>query len=138
VTPDDPSSAPRPVELKLPPSPTAAAQARRYLDGHLVSRLPEATATNLKLVVTELVTNAVVHGAGEVTVRLQVLDDAVRVEVIDAGTRSAPAIRREAWADGGFGLRIVEAPTSRWGVFDGSTHVWAELPRTLDQARGAA
>jgi hypothetical protein len=39
-----------------------------------------------------------------------------------------PAIR-DAGDDGGWGLQIVQALSRRWGVYDGSTQVWAELRR---------
>jgi anti-sigma regulatory factor (Ser/Thr protein kinase) len=116
------------VELQLPPSPSAPGEIRGWVDDRLAPVVSAGAAGALKLVLTELVTNAIVHGDGVITVRARVVEDAVRVEVIDAGSRSVPSIR-EAGDDGGWGLQIVEALSRRWGVHEGSTHVWADLPR---------
>jgi anti-sigma regulatory factor (Ser/Thr protein kinase) len=82
-----------------------------------------------KLVATELVNNAVVPGEGRITLRAELREDAVRVEVIDEGSGNAPQIRAEAEGDGsgGRGLRIVDALSVRWGTFEGTTHVWADV-----------
>jgi hypothetical protein len=41
-----------------------------------------------------------------------------------------PEVRdRPKTEPGGWGLHLVEALTQRWGVFDGSTHVWFEIDR---------
>jgi anti-sigma regulatory factor (Ser/Thr protein kinase) len=117
------------VEMRLPASAAANALARHCVEERLAPHLSADAVVNLKLVVSELVSNAVVHGAGEVTMRLQVVPGAVLVEVADHGTRSAPAIRDAADETGGWGLRIVEAVSRRWGVYDGSTHVWADIVR---------
>lgn len=80
------------------------------------------------LVSSELVTNAYRHGRGEIELRLSVHDDRLRIEVIDHGRDAAPAVREQA-ADGtgGWGLRIVDQLALQWGVFEGATHVWADL-----------
>ena len=91
--------------------------------------MPDGVVDDTKLVATELVNNAVIHGTGRITLRAELRDDAVRVEVIDEGTRKAPKIRRQARIGdpGGRGLRIVEALAMRWGTFEGTTHVWADV-----------
>src|SRR4051794_5532626 len=117
------------VELVLMPSTEAAGLTRRWVEEQVEPQLSDEAAANLKLVASELVTNAVAHGDGAITVRLELLDDVVRIEVIDTGDRSAPAIRRTADEGGGYGLRLVDALSQRWGVYDGSTHVWADIVR---------
>jgi anti-sigma regulatory factor (Ser/Thr protein kinase) len=116
------------VELQLPPSPKAPGAVRDWVDARVAPAVSDSAVTALKLMLSELVTNAIVHGDGDITVRARVADDAVQVEVIDAGRRSVPTIR-DGSDDGGWGLQIVAALASRWGVYDGPTHVWAELPR---------
>src|SRR3954454_5407609 len=110
------------VELVLMPSTEAAGLTRRWGGGawprrgveeQVEPQLSDEAAANLKLVASELVTNAVAHGDGAITVRLELLDDVVRIEVIDKGDRSAPAIRRTADEGGGYGLRLVEALSQR-------------------------
>jgi anti-sigma regulatory factor (Ser/Thr protein kinase) len=116
------------VELRPPRAPAAAALSRRWIEEQLGDGVGDETVNGLKTVVSELVNNAVLHGAGEITVRVERLPDAVRVEVIDEGSASVPAIRAAADESSGWGLRLVDAVSRRWGVFEGSAHVWAEVP----------
>src|SRR5919202_69286 len=81
------------AELRPPRAPAAAALSRRWLEAQLRDGVPDEAVNGLKTVVSELVNNAVVHGAGAITVRLERLSDAVRIEVVDEGTGSVPAIR---------------------------------------------
>ncbi|MEH0542227.1 MULTISPECIES: ATP-binding protein [unclassified Streptomyces] len=66
------------------------------------------------LAVSELVTNAVVHGEGEVVLRITVAVDVVRVSVTDH--HPAPAVLKEAGPDGesGRGIRLVDAISDAW------------------------
>jgi anti-sigma regulatory factor (Ser/Thr protein kinase) len=116
-------------EVRLAPTPEAPGSARRLAGERLAGRIGAPAAADLDLVITELVSNAVEHGSGDVTVRVGLRADAVLVEVVDAGSASRPHVRADAGATGGWGLRIVDAVARRWGVYEGSTHVWAELPR---------
>jgi anti-sigma regulatory factor (Ser/Thr protein kinase) len=94
----------------------------------------------LELAVSELVTNAIVHGCGQIEVSLTELDGCVRLEVGDEGTAGTPrpTSRRdgaEAGA-GGWGLRLVEGLSDTWGTHrdGGRTQVWMER-RTDGRAR---
>jgi hypothetical protein len=40
----------------------------------------------------------------------------------------APSLARQMVDEGGWGLHMVETLSRRWGVREGSTHVWFELP----------
>ena len=52
----------------------------------------------------------------------------LRIEVVDEGSDQAPAVRPTAPDEsGGWGLRIVDQLAAQWGVFEGTTHVWADL-----------
>ncbi len=114
---------------ELPRSHDAAGLARRFLDAHFADTLGEIAYTNARMIVSELVTNAFVHGEGRIHMGLQVNGDALRIEVVDEGTGEAPAIREQPDGGvGGWGLRIVDSISHRWGAFEGTTHVWAELP----------
>jgi anti-sigma regulatory factor (Ser/Thr protein kinase) len=89
----------------------------------------------LELLTSELVTNAVVHGAvGEaesVLVWVGVRDDGtVMVEVWDEGaTGVEPAVSEPEWHTvGGRGMLLVDALASRWGTrYEGARCVWFEL-----------
>ncbi|RBQ17552.1 ATP-binding protein [Spongiactinospora rosea] len=85
-------------------------------------------------VVTELVTNAIVHGSrpGErVTVRLAILQDAARLEVLDKGRGVGPRLREPTDdGEGGRGLVLVDILAAKWGVKRvgwGGRSVWADL-----------
>lgn len=77
-------------------------------------RVSEPVAGVVVLAVSELVTNAVVHGEGEVVLRITVAVDVVRVSVTDHNL--APAVLKEAVPDGesGRGIRLVNAISSAW------------------------
>lgn len=91
--------------------------------------MPDHAIADAKVVVSELVNNAFLHGAGEIVLNAQLHDDALRLEVVDQGTGHAPAIREQVEDDtGGWGLQLVQALSTRWGAFEGTTHVWADIP----------
>lgn len=110
---------------------TAAAAARRAVEG-LSGTVPEDLLSDVKLLVSELITNSVKYGA-EGALRLQI--DAhdprtLRADVFDHGVGFVPAQRGRSAGDvGGWGLHLVQAISDRWGVLDGSTHVWFEIDR---------
>jgi anti-sigma regulatory factor (Ser/Thr protein kinase) len=85
-------------------------------------------ATTLELMVSELVTNAVVHGRGAVDVTVAVDGTAVHLEVHDsgAGRPTVMAGRADEAGAGGWGLSIVEQLSDDWGtvVADEGTSVW--------------
>jgi anti-sigma regulatory factor (Ser/Thr protein kinase) len=90
----------------------------------LEPRLETAT-----LLVSELVTNAVRHGRGRITLRADLDDSRLLVDVFDEGTGIKPG-RGNRRLDGGRGLMIVDAASSRWGIDEGTAHVWFVLERT--------
>ena len=118
------------LECELPRAADAGAHARRFIRTHLGAQLSDQALIDATLIAAELVNNAVLHGQGRITLRASLRPQTVRVEVIDQGSGTAPAIRERAghWDDGGRGLRIVAALATRWGIFEGTTHVWADLP----------
>jgi anti-sigma regulatory factor (Ser/Thr protein kinase) len=116
---------------ELPVSPEAAAEARHALDG-IDDELPGGRMRDVRLLVSELVTNAVKYGPEEGAIRLIVESDdrRTRFTVHDAGVGPLPEMRAEDDpAPGGHGLRLVDALADRWGVERGSTRVWFEFDR---------
>ena len=94
----------------------ARAQLRKALAGWGMAGIEESAV----LVVSELVTNAVVHArvptGREIQTRFVRQDGAVRIEVHDAsGVWPVPRVPDES---GGYGLLLVEALASRWGVVE--------------------
>ncbi len=116
-------------EVELPYGAHAGSRARAFLDEHFRDFFTRDAFASVQLVVSELVNNAFVHGAGPISLKIERLGDGgVRVEVVDQGTTGAPEIRaRAADQSGGWGMHIVDSLSRSWGVFEGSTHVWAEL-----------
>jgi len=88
----------------------------------------EGSAADASLIVSELVTNAVVHAHSAPTVVVERSSGRLRLEVSD-GDASPPAIRSDAVV-GGQGLRLVEQLSTRWGwtPIQGGKVVWAERP----------
>jgi anti-sigma regulatory factor (Ser/Thr protein kinase) len=116
--------------LVLSPDARAGWRARQALKQRLADSLPERTLIDLVAIVTELINNAVAHGPKRpITVTLVLDDEVVRGEVADQGNPATAIPRiRESSANRGHGLKVVDKLTSRWAVFEGSTHVWFELP----------
>lgn len=93
------------------------------------SLLDEVVVT-ATLLASELATNALVHGRGQVELRLRLTRDRLVLEAVDAG-RYMPRRRRRAGEDdeGGRGLHLVATLADRWGsrATDDGKVVWAEL-----------
>ena len=86
-------------------------------------------AQDFGLIVSELVTNAVVHARSAGRVVVTMADRRLRIEVYDYEP-AAPKIRPESGAYGGFGLHVVAAASDSWGWHPTPTGkmVWAEMP----------
>ncbi len=83
-----------------------------------------------RLIVTELVTNSVLHGPPEpIQLRLLVEDDVLRIEVTDTGPGFDPPAAGPAFtSSGGCGLQVVDSLAERWGIDGGGrTTAWAEV-----------
>ena len=90
------------------------------------------------LVVTEVVTNALVHGGGIVQVDIALEQDGVRVGVVDRS--AAMPVRRtpDPVTPSGRGVMLIELLSVRWGTEllpegPGAKRVWFELLRTPPQ-----
>jgi anti-sigma regulatory factor (Ser/Thr protein kinase) len=121
--------------LQLVPALRAPRAARAFVAETLTAWDVQGDAVEAtKLVVSELVTNAVLHSPESATISLDLRlnDGAVRVLVTDGGLaepkRRAPP--DSSTAESGRGVRLVEAFTEQWGTethgVDGKT-VWCEL-----------
>ena len=118
------------LEVELSRDPHAGASARRLVEELAGEALGEPELGRAKLLVSELVNNAVVHGQGTILFRADLDADRLHVEVVDEGSGFERAVR-ELHGDmpGGRGLALVETESSRWGVHEGTTHVWFEIER---------
>ena len=122
------------IELFLDPTPPAAGSARRAL--HSAAIFGDAAEPDALLLISELVTNSIVHAghSGTEAIRVRAANDGstTRVEVCDrARGATLPAMRPEPppYATGGRGLLLVDALSDRWGMdtCERGTCVWFEL-----------
>jgi PAS domain S-box-containing protein len=124
------SGGPGRVQMTLARDADAPRLARRMIERSFGAVLDSEELDRAKLAISELTTNAVLHGKGEVTVFADLDDTRLLVEVIDQGSGFEHVVReREFEAIGGRGLNIVDAESSRWGMHEGTTHVWFEIER---------
>ena len=119
-------------ELVLAAEPIAVRQARSWLSTVARGVVGARRLSDLELVLTEVITNAVRHGApgGAVRVAATPKDAFLCVQVTDEGPGLVPKPGAMASDEhGGFGLFIVERLTRRWGVTreDRHTRVWFEF-----------
>ncbi|MFE7900311.1 SpoIIE family protein phosphatase [Streptomyces sp. NPDC057424] len=111
--------------------PQAVGHARRFARRTLRSWGVTADYDAVLLVVSELVTNALVHTDGKVRMDLTLVNDRLRVAIADASPRSPVRPTSISWeATGGRGILLVEALAANWGTLpvSGGKQVWAELP----------
>jgi anti-sigma regulatory factor (Ser/Thr protein kinase) len=107
------------------------AGARRFVRACLDRWGLGAQASALELVVSELVSNAVLHGAGAIQVELRSGGGQICLQVTDEGDPASPPRPVEAPGasdqPGGWGLRLVDQVADRWGAASdaGQTRVWA-------------
>jgi serine phosphatase RsbU (regulator of sigma subunit)/GAF domain-containing protein/anti-sigma regulatory factor (Ser/Thr protein kinase) len=124
-------------ELVLLPEPASVGQARRAARAALRAwGTPEDLEGDALVVVSELVTNAVLHARSDITLRLSLQGSRLRVEVGD-GDPHLPELRPYGPEAGtGRGLALVAAAADRWGAEPAAVGkvVWAELAVVGEQA----
>lgn len=107
-----------------------AVRCARELVTAACAHLSRDVADVVRVVVSELVANAVLHGLPEIVLLYEIGHDLVRVEVTDGHPQPPRQLRASLSALGGRGLLIVNALSRRWGVIlldDGKT-VWCDIP----------
>ncbi|QFR94131.1 ATP-binding protein [Streptomyces tsukubensis] len=135
------------VQLEVRPDPAEVGRARRWVRSRLTGSgigADEPLAETLLLIVSELVTNAVVHTGRPAVLRIQVNGTPthppgmVRVEVVDSSAR--PPLQRHARGEetNGRGLELVDGLADRWGWLpDGAgKRIWCEVDRCESAVSG--
>ncbi len=121
------------IDLKLAPESEVVSTARHALN-QLAHFLPPEKLEELRLVVSELVTNSILHAGlssnDRISLRVTVSAGSVSGRVCDPGTgfevSSKPCPRPDL--RGGWGLPILERISDRWGVErNNHTCVWFEI-----------
>jgi DNA-binding transcriptional MerR regulator len=105
--------------LELPPGESAPRLARQAADAVASSAGDERFGFMLRLVASELVNNAVLHGGSKERIGLEVelFEGWVHVRVVNAGTRlTLKSLRRRRRSDSGRGLDIVDALADEWTI----------------------
>ncbi|WP_460106783.1 SpoIIE family protein phosphatase [Streptomyces sp. YKOK-J1] len=113
----------------LPREPRSVGRAREYARAQLVGWGLEPLVDTTELLVSELVTNALRYGEGEIRLRL-LLDRTLVCEVWDSGLVQPRRRRARDTDEGGRGLQLVGLLSAAWGsrrTPRGKT-VWFELP----------
>lgn len=123
------------ASTRLARDPQSARAARRFVRDALAGADSEDLEETVTLLVSELVTNAVVHGGSDVEVLVRLMPRTVRVEVMDS-SEIALAPRTATNEDvSGRGLALVESLARRWGVdlvAGAGKTVWFEVDRGRD------
>jgi anti-sigma regulatory factor (Ser/Thr protein kinase) len=134
-----PDAAAATVVISLPSDASAAAIARQFVEDNQDHIRPDLIE-DAQVLVSEIVTNAVLHGKGQITLLVRVDEPSIGVAVADSGDKlpvkshGAPPPSQPS----GRGLMIVDALASAWGVTPNSDPlpgkvVWFELyPESTD------
>jgi anti-sigma regulatory factor (Ser/Thr protein kinase) len=114
--------------VQVPRGRNAPAFARNVVERSYGDELPAQQLADLLVIVSELTTNATLHGVGEISLAVSVENGCVFGEVIDQGSGFVGDIGVHERDDvGRKGLLIVATLADRWGIHEGSSHVWFEL-----------
>ncbi|MFJ9035171.1 ATP-binding protein [Streptomyces sp. NPDC102406] len=128
------------VQLEVGADPAEVGRARRWVRSRLAGsgiQADEPLAETLVLLVSELVTNAVVHTGRPAVLRMVlpgvqgVCPGMVRVEVADASDRPPAPRHADGEATNGRGLELVDGLADRWGwrPEGAGKAIWCELDR---------
>jgi anti-sigma regulatory factor (Ser/Thr protein kinase) len=118
------------LNLALASSTDAPRQARQAISELLARSGRTDLGADAAVLVSELVTNAVLHASGPITISAAYLDSILRVEVHDTDTQLLPALRKPSASDKtGRGLHLVALLADRWAIVPtpaGKT-IWFEI-----------
>lgn len=128
------------AQAAFPAELRSAAAARRFAEETLQGWGCAGLIESARLLVSELVVNAVIHAHTPPALRLRYEGTRLRVEVTDGSTTAPRRRPYSPTATTGRGLMILDAVADHWGVEvgQGSKTVWFELDSTtVDHPSGA-
>jgi anti-sigma regulatory factor (Ser/Thr protein kinase) len=116
---------------RFPSDPIEIGRARDFIHHLLLAWGLGPDSASYELAVSELVTNAIVHGSGPIEVSVSLQGDLVHMEVADQGPgaeASPDSLPAGATGMGGWGLKIIEGLSDNWGESHEAhrTRVWME------------
>ena len=118
---------------RLPHDATAAGRARAKIEEDLTPVLAPHRLDDARLMVTELITNAIRHAPpeadGSIVLEIEREPGVVRIIVRDGGSHmDLNELTFHTQADGHYGLFVVDALADQWGFsIDGDKGVWFEV-----------
>ena len=115
---------------RYPPEPAIVASVRSFAADRLHTLELSALRDDVELLLTELITNVIIHARTEFEVRLEASGAGVRVEVMDGNPTMPAAGTLTATALSGRGLTLVQSMSTRWGAHRttaGGKTVWFEV-----------
>jgi anti-sigma regulatory factor (Ser/Thr protein kinase) len=126
----------RSTAIGLPPVPQSARTARRFAHATLIAWRLDARADDIDLVVSELITNALLHARSgprppdaEIRLELEQHGNVLTCRVADSSCLPPAKEDASTSAESGRGLLLVDALSTSWGWHQGpgGKYVWAEF-----------
>lgn len=115
------------MKLRLFPTLEAPGEARRGVAA-LADRIDQASLSDLKVVISELVTISVAHGATKpIEMSLKLIDGELEGVVDDQGPGARAIVRAREHRDSSLVLRIVDRLVEEWGTDRGETRIWFRM-----------
>jgi anti-sigma regulatory factor (Ser/Thr protein kinase) len=104
--------------------------ARRWLADRLPATVPQSLRDDAALLISELVTNSVLHAMTSCLVTIDLSDRCLRVVVADREMRGPASIVSNELGESGRGMEVVAGLASKWGWrrTEGGKEIWFELP----------
>lgn len=123
----------RSYQLPLPPHKIAVRQAHRVLEWALCDwRIDGEAADNTRVVLSEMVTNALSHSLDVFRLGLDLRPDQIVVEVWDGADGMPYVDLPDGLSVTGRGMFLVDALSKEWGVRpepEGGKTIWAKVSR---------
>lgn len=122
----------RTASTQLTRDESSPSQARRFVRDRCQEWQLHPVVEDAVLIVSELVTNAVIHAESDCEVRLLYRPSFLRIEVSDAGRGMPDVLATDEESEHGRGMVLTSAFSTAWGVLGDppAKVVWAELPTT--------
>lgn len=120
------------IQIDLAAEPRSVPVARRFVAGTLQSWGCPHLVERAALLVSEAVTNSVIHASSEVEVSIRRVGDRVRIQVADEDPGLPVRRRLSPWSRSGRGIHIVDRVADDWGIETKrqGKAVWFELDAT--------